>query len=485
MEENRRNETLAAEGNEFPFVPTAKYFRYPRVVEDITHLVKTLHACNFEVRSMPYNTRMALLRKIEGDYFALYEYADFILSDEKDFPGEIQYNRLFSAALKESNYIKVQEGKYHDFIVTAPPLGDRFMEQGDYTIYMLTSNAIKALCDRDRRYFRPENLCVIVKQYCHCEEVTMGTVENREIHVITDTVVQYMGLDDKMWLVDFCYIWCDSDEPRTEIIVTDKKNVKQYRKVCEELYEKGADNQSDNRARLKKERLNQCLKDISSMFAEFGDRGPEFPCGHLDQKSCLFFTTLVRSLATLITLLREPYINGIAHIFSRLYTVKVKSKVRWHTGEKNDGEFNYDYKLSHLCTAGNNELTIKTASPYTVKVENGRDLCMEQQQLIRDTAARYHSEHPLSLDRDGDVVVEIDRYTDRDRNDYADNDNINTMFLSDNYGRRAKVIYVKTVKVDKLPENYDCVIRIIPQEKANILDDPLAEQPRQNDSNGR
>lgn len=433
-----------------------------KMIEDLAKAMKTV---NYRPELLSYNKRMQLLRNVELGFDSLIDLDDDLTLEVEFSDGDGQHTLAFDHALWEENIIKVKLGTHNDIIVEAPPLGDRLFGNANF-IFNLTEKAMNELNVDDRSFAWPREVCVIAKQYGHCHSVAMGLTENREIHAITDTVLNYIGLDDSMWYADFCYCWCESFFPRTEIIITSRENAKDYREYCSTLYElKPEKSVCDTVKKAKEEALKRNIDAARQALLKLDSPlGPDN--GILDKDSAERLSILAKSLSGIMVALREPYINGIEHKFSRLFTTKEAKQMK---PRRKEGGDHCPYTIEHYpYDATPEELTIHTYSPYTISAQGGMYLCESQELSIFKAAKEYKSDNPLNLHRTDYVAVEIDRYIERDNRKYPDNDNMNTSFLYGNYARRARVIYCRTILTEAAPKDLNCEIHIKPVRCANI-----------------
>lgn len=430
----------------------------PSMLKCIEDLVEELKEVSFRPAALPYNKRMSLLSAMETEYEKLYDFGKEVEDKTLYYEGDKEYTKDFLDALVKDCIVKVDIFFNGEIAVTAPPLGDRLGGKSSFLFNILV--CMQRYFIKQHYFDRPTDGCIIVKQYCHCAEVAMGTTENREIHAITDKLLNYLGLDDCLWNVDVCYVWCESDCPRTEIIVTTRERAKEYCYYSAKLYEKKPEIiDLEDIEKAKGDLLMLHLGEARQVLLAMGGI-PAFDNGLMDQASSKQFISLIKALKEILTALREPHVNAADHKYSKLYAIKKAPKNKGRRKNENDNHILFDAS-SFIYDVLPNELVVYTYSPYAIDREGGRDLCDEQAEIIEKAAAEYDQDNPLCLDRDDDIAVEIERYVEKNVHYYPDSDNMNTTFLRC-YGSRVKVIYCRTVKTKTRPESTDCVIHIRP-----------------------
>lgn len=440
-----------------------RFWEPPQMLKSIEDISAELKAVNFRPAALPYNTRIMLLSMAERIHESLRSLVADLCYMSEDAEGDKQYNDAFLEAWKKSSILEVFIDANRDIIIAAPPLGNRLGGNAFFFHYLMEW-ALDPILEDDFFFLR-HGACVIVKQYCHCAEVAMGTTENREIHAITDSVFRWLRMDDNMWNVDSCYVWCESDDPRTEIIITTRERVKEYIGFCTVNYENQQSTIANSiRTNMKGAQLRNYIDEAERILRAMGE-AQEYENGLLTQTSCDSLTALVYAIKGIMIALREPYISGIENKYSLLYTERSHMRRGRRPNEiKNYTPFDaehYRYKASA------NELKVYTYSPYSISASSGSTLCQEQAEIIEKAAAEYDQNNPLCVDRNDDIMVIIDRKVEKKVRQYADSDNMNTTFLRC-YGSRVKVIYCRTIKMKTKPKSTDCVIRIRPASYDNF-----------------
>lgn len=441
------------------------YTDYPALKQNLKELISAMEKVNYHTEKLTYNQRMRLLSSMEASYRGLHRFADDLLPMMAEDTGDERYHRYFLNALAESNYIKVSEGKAHDYVITAPPLGDRYVGNAAW-ISAFTEKAIERAIKKGARFNDMSDVCVIVKQYCCCAEVAMGTTENREIHSITDTVIKRMGLDDNAWRTDCCYVWAESPNPRTEIIITDREHAKLYNEFVSDIYEKGITrDQRYWRNDAHKKRMIRNVNRISAIINEVDDFTIKY--NFMKHDTGLHLARLSRALAQIITDLRAPYISSAKHEYSHLYTTpkppEPKKKRRTGRQMSDIEEIIFYEQMANRCVKFNvdtNVMTIETEIPKSLTKEAGKDLCDTHEFIMIEglEKVRYG---PMKIHDPSDLTVTINLHVDKPNPKIADPDNLNLSFLRV-LVRRVKIIYIRNDKKSKDKEQ-NCTITICPK----------------------
>lgn len=415
-----------------------------------------LEGCKMKPFKLPYEKRIELLRRVENAYRGLYSFAEEMRREANKHSFDKKHLRYFERALATHNIIQAKAGPRGEYMIYAPPLGDRFNGNADFIAYY-THRALDAAIKDGAKFRRITDGCIIVKQFCRCQNVAMGTLENREIHSITDTIIKRMAMDDSGYYYDVCYVWAESDDPRTEIIIVDKEDVETYQDYVHMLIEPIAVGRKlYNNNYLKRDCIVRSLNQIEEVLNTHKKICVEN--GMLTHDLCMDLTALLRALDNLQCALRAPYISDERHKFSEQYSKKSKKREHILTDEEVfNAENEYYYKLSTMCSTAPEKVSIKTKTPFSFLTERGRDLCEEQRRLLLDSLP-YKG--PLTEKGSDDLAVTIDRYMPCDYHNSPDSDNLNTHFLID-IKRRVKIIYVKSIHAMP-PDDYDCIITLTP-----------------------
>lgn len=435
---------------------------YGKFKETFNEFVAAMTNAKFHPRNLAYAARMRLLAHIEAAYLNIYKFGDDLKLEMPKVTGDKTNERYFLSALDRDNFIKVSEGENRDIFITAPPLGDRYVGNAGYLSY-LTERALETAEKNGAKFNHMDEVCVIVKQFCRCKDVAMGTVENREVHCLTDTVLKRMGLDDHPWFADFCYIWCESANPRTEIIITDRKTASQYDDYVSQIYEpEPTASQRYHATENKKARMVRNIERVKNIIAAADSFN--LKNAMLDKVTCRQLCHLTKSLLEIITDLREPFISSVNHECSHLYTHDSKVKKK----NKPEPPKPYDYideiyqLVNKYVKVDNTTKTIvmKTRTPYTTISCRGRPLCEEQETLLVFAMPKTRSS-PLSYFSDDDLSVTITRKLTRYSPTDPDSDNLNLTFLRP-LRQRVKIIYIKTENKNS-EKNENCEIEIRPK----------------------
>ena len=435
---------------------------YGKFKEDFNEFVVAMVSVKLHPQELPYTTRMRLLNHMEAAYRNIYKFGDDLMAEMPKVISNKTNERYFLKALDNDNSIKISEGKAQDFFITAPPLGDRYIGNSGY-ITFFTSRALEA-AKKNGAVFKPmSDACVIVKQYCRCADVAMGTVENREIHSLTDAVLKSMRIDDNPWFADFCYVWCESAKPRTEIVITSRESAPLYNDFVSEIYEQEPSaNQRYHANNNKKTRVIRNIKRIGDIISAVDSFSLKYAM--LDKPTCRHLCHLTKALMEITTDLREPFVSSIKHEFSHLYTHDSVEKKK----SKPEPPKPYDFtdeiflRVNKYVTVDNatKTMTIKTKTPFTTISRRGKSLCDDQETLLAFAMPRSYSS-PLSHFSTDDLSVTLIRELKRYNPVEPDSDNLNLNFLRP-LNQRAKIIYIKTNKNGK-ENDHDCEIIIRPK----------------------
>ena len=440
---------------------TVSFNEYAKFARLFPIFAEKMELVGFNAVKLGYNQRMKFLCDIETAYRGIYRFGDGLLSEMTKGTGDKTNQRYFLNALDNDNFIKIAEGKAHDFFITSPPLGDRYGGNAEMIAYF-TDKALNTAVKMGAKFWPMKEACIIVKQYCHCADVAMGTMENREIHSMTDTLLNRIGMDDHPWFADFCYIWCESAKPRTEIVITSRESAPIYDDFVSQIHElKPETKQRYNAANNKKARMARNIKQVGDIIGEVDSFTVEYGIFHKD--TCRQLCHLAKALKEIITDLREPFVSSKKHEYSRIYTQDTEVGKRGRSKRSGTCETVDDlYFLADSCANYESQimtLTINTMTPYTTVTRRGKKLCEEQETVLALSLPSSNS--PLSYDRSDDLSVTIRRKM-LDYNPLRpDSDNLNINFLRP-LRQRVKIIYVKTDKKGWIGE-HDCEIKISPK----------------------
>lgn len=438
------------------------FAEYSQFKTNFREFIVSMRNVCFHVEKLSFAQRMHYLTTMETAYWGLWKFSSELQSEMIKEISDKSTLRYFQNALARSNYIKLENGKVYDYFITAPPLGDRYWQNAAMISY-LTDRALETAAKAGMKFNQMSEICIIVKQYCNCDEVAMGTTENREIHSITDTILKRMGLDDNPWIADVCYVWAESPQPRTEIVITAREYAQIYDEFVTDTAERPLTKKKENkRHEVRKNRMHRNVEKISAIISEVNDFIITY--NDLEQETCLQLSHLAKCLAEIICDLRAPFVSSAKHEFSKLYSVAdAKSGKTRNTMQK--GESREMVELDMLFNENSKYddstfiITVKTPTPRSLKYESGKDLAEIQEHLLIQRMPL--SAVPIGFHAKTDLVVTINRHLAAPIYHTADSDNLNTNFLRQ-IAKRVKIIYVKTVKSaqDITP---DCTITMAPK----------------------
>lgn len=434
------------------------YIEYPKLAQDFDKLIVSLVDKKLRPERLEFQQRLRLLAYMENAYKGVYALADELKATIANERFNRSVHRHFFSALERANFISIKEGKRGDYFVSAPPMGDVYGGNAAFIMYF-TNLALEHAKKNGASFRRITDGCIIVKQYCHCEDVAMGTMENREIHSITDTIIKSMGMDDNPWNYDCCYVWCESDNPRTEIIITDRRTAylyDDYVNITEE--EKPVGDRMYRIHQTRRDRTLRAINCVANTLKTYDKFEIEFADLQKDMAEALI--RLTNALRDIITALRTPYVSRKDHSLSTLYTQKDSRRKRKKTElEKYKEEVDFERRCYTMCKAEEDKIVIKTESPYTLKTDRGRELCEDQEGLLIEAMHRARGE--MGVNSKADVTIEVTRYMESYDNQDPDADNINTNFLK-SLAPRVKIIYSRTIKKEP-KKTYDCTITMRPK----------------------
>lgn len=441
------------------------FYEYPNLKKEFACLVAPLVSCKFRPEKMDFSQRMRSLSRLETAYRGLYSFVDRLLEESYKVPRKGNYNadaeRYLRANIPKYNIIKVSAGENGEYIISAPPLGDRPGGNAAFISYF-TDVALEYAKRRGEVFKDFDDGCIIVKHYCHCKDVAMGTLENREVHSLTDTIVQRAGMDDAPFYFDCCYVWCESDSPRTEIVITSRQRVSDYDTFVNHLYES-----SPEKAK-RQYRLNQTSRDkLFRAVANINEQLNLFDCievhnGIITKDFCLYLIHMAKDLSRVIEALRRPFINDSSHTNSMAYSrTSTRRKQATKKTPEDDLVAEQDYlsRVNNMVSVRGDIITIKTSSPFNFRLEDGRSLCDEQEIMLRK--GMNSPEGKLILKKADDLVVEVIRFLGDSGRERVDADNINTHFLAPCL-HRVKILYSRANE-NSPSKKYDCIIKIYPK----------------------
>lgn len=440
------------------------FYEYGFFKREFDKLMQPLVACKYRPAKMDFAQRIRTLSRIESAYRGLYFFADRILAESAKVPRGNGYNRdaerYLRKKLPQYNIIEISAGPFGDYIVKAPPLGDRPSGTSAFIAYY-TQRALETAKQQGVTFQPLKDGCIIVKQYCHCEEVAMGTLENREVHALTDTIVKAAGMDDAPVYFDCCYVWCESDNPRTEIVITPRDCVSYYEDFVNNLYEQPIEEvkRQYRVTKTNRDRLLRAVANINEQLAKYITI--EVEDGMIGQKLALDLIHLARDLAHIIKALRCPFINDAAHANSRAYSKAIGQKRR---NQKKSLEQEHEEEIAFLQRLSNmvrvrDVISVLTYSPLNFRQESGRELCEEQEIMLRRGINSVEGQRLFT--QCNDLVAEIIRYVGTSGFLDVDADNINTGFLQP-FAHRVKIIYSKSSSLAP-PSTHDCIINLWPK----------------------
>ena len=434
------------------------YLEYPQLRKDFARLAQLLAGSKYRPERMASAARLAWLTLLERAHYGILTFVERMNKESSEVVCDKRTLRYVNKLLPHNNIITIEPTLFGEYFVKAPPLGDRPGGNTEYISY-LTKMALKRALQDGAEFEKLHDGCIIVKQFCHCADVAMGTMENREVHCITDTLVNAMGLDDAPWLFDACYVWCESTNPRTEIVITSRSNVDRLRchtEYVNSIYE--TEPTSKQQYRINQTKRDRLLRAVAAIEKLLDAREcVEVENGFLDKETGYFLLHLAHALTVMIAALRTPYINDKAHKTSRLYSRNsLLAKRKSPPEEAMLKEIEFNEKIDSMATHRLATVRMRTMSPYSLANEAGRDLCDEQEAILREWAQREDKD--CAFDLEGDLALTVTRYIDYGSNRFPDADNINTSFLGE-FSRRTKIIYSKAL-TEKTISSYNCIIEL-------------------------
>ena len=438
---------------------TVCFLEYPKLKAIVKELAKAMETAKYITENLPYEKRMSLLTRFEHIYCGIYNFGDALAKAMEKERFDKQNHRFFLDALKRANIIEIGNGQVNDYHVFAPPLGDRYGGNAAMMAYF-TEKALETAKKEGVRFGEMDEICIIVKQFCHCAEVAMGTLENREIHSITDTIVKRMGLDDDLWHADCCYCWCESPQPRTEIIITDRKMASLYGDFINSKDEEplqAAQKYAETKA--KKARMRRNIDEIKAIVKTVDTFDCPYDVMHRDTSRHL--ARLTKCLSEIIVDLRSPFISSTEHEYSSLYS-------QADTSPKKENEQNSSDEIAELesLMAENSSfddtifhVTVKTQVPRPIKYASGRDLCETQEYLLTQRMPKVG--YSIGFFDSSDLAVSIEVWLSKPHYHMADADNMNTAFLR-KIAKRVKIIYISRNNNSRHEDGY-CIIQLCPK----------------------
>lgn len=412
-----------------------------------------LKSVKYRPEKLSYRDRMACLSFAERIYCDISLLSGELLETQTDLVGRRRLAENIQEALEMYSPVRVRIGVCGEYIVTAPVLTQRAVSNsaGECIDNMVKAGLAYAVRKgSELSTFRSG--VIIVKNFGHCKDMRMGTMENREVHTLVDTVIRKMGADDHPYYFDTIYVWCESDDPRTEVIITPKDGAANYLSYIRTLYEnsgrlgaeKGGDKKrpSDNPRQLKN--IIEGLEDAISTVS-FGNIEPN----SLRKYDAKRLRSAAKYASLLIPSLRVPAPGDEKCYPSQQYTKGVDPDSRDYN--------NYDLTNTTECRSSDRCISIYTDNPTSLYNKTGKVL-IDNLEVCMETEMPWSGE--MGKDEKSDLAVEVARYIPNTNDRYCDADNINTGFIG-RHAKRVKIIRSCSTKTP-FDDEHDARIRLMP-----------------------
>lgn len=254
-------------------------------------------------------------------------------------------------------------------------------------------------------------------------------MENREAHMLSDAIMSRMGTDDHPYNFNAVYVWCESDMPRTEIVIVQGRYASNYGDYVRDLYEASPEiskRQLYRQRHYKVARLMELAEELQSELGMLPDAGVGETA--LDRAMASRLRSIAKYISLIIPMLRVTAPGDEESSPSQQYTKGAFSRSSDYERYEylNATESRYDDEIS----------TLYTDSPVSLYSKGGRLLCDFHESMLREITP---DSGPIGWRENGDLALEVTRYIPDTNVRYCDADNINTRFISD-IEKRVKVI---------------------------------------------
>lgn len=289
-----------------PEVPT-EFTQYDGFKNSILAVKNSLSRVDMRSEKLSYNNRVDKIMRLEEAQYMLFNYAIKLrehFANTHDVDNLIMAQKLI-VKLADYSTLQVDINPYGDWHIKTTLLG-----LSNNTISQLKFNfvnfAIFALKLRGVELPEIRKGCVLVKISGDITKMAHHTLENRELHSLTDTFMGANNTDDNPWNFGFMYAWAFSNKPGVEIIISTEGRANLYKDFMFEFGDKKDLLAESVVSKRKKAQVESAFKTFEDIFNKY----PRICIGSgiITHKQIDCLAAILRRLTILNNALRNPSI---------------------------------------------------------------------------------------------------------------------------------------------------------------------------------
>lgn len=405
-------------------------FNHAIAMRHADEILRRLKSAKFHPEQMSFRDRAACLKSAEEIYLNAYTAAKVLCLEQTD---TFRRRRLAEGILdtfRKYSPVQVRAGTHGEYCVRTFTTMHRSISQVSAgSIGAMVEAGLDYAVSAGAEFATFKGGTVIVKRFGHCSDMRMGTMENREAHMLSDAIMSRMGTDDHPYNFNAVYVWCESDMPRTEIVIVQGRYASNYGDYVRDLYEASPEipkRQLYRQRHYKVARLMELAEELQSELGMLPDVGVGKTA--LDRAMASRLRSIAKYISLIIPMLRVTAPGDEESSPSQQYTKGAFSRSSDYERYEylNATEGRYDDEIS----------TLYTDSPVSLYSKGGRLLCDFHESMLREITP---DSGPIGWRENGDLALEVTRYIPDTNVRYCDADNINIRFISD-IEKRVKVI---------------------------------------------
>jgi len=299
---------------------STEFTEYESFKKTINSVKNSFVRADMRSERMSLSQRIDKIMMLEEAQQMLFDYA-IKLRERFDLLGNYANLKMVNKlmiSLSDNSTMQVNITPYGDWIINTPLLGLSH-NAISYIIYDHTTFAIRALGVNDIDIPRIKTGCILVKIYGDISKMAHTTLENRELHAITDTFMDINGTDDNPENFSFMYSWGYSATPDVQIIICPEERAHLYKNL---MFDFGNPADLPLESQVKSKRKERVIKAFNTL-EEIFEKYPRLAISEIDKSTCSFtpittkqintLAAIMRRLTTINTALRNPSIFPKEH----------------------------------------------------------------------------------------------------------------------------------------------------------------------------
>lgn len=422
--------------NVFPIVTETRcpteFTKYQAFKEAVTSVKKSFIRANMRSERMTYNQRLDKILKLEEAQGMLFDFAIEQRRAFEKFHDHENIRQIDKLIIKLAQYstIRVGVNTYGDWVINTPLLG---LSRNNISaiVHKTVNFAVLALKVGNVRVPQIKQGCVLVKTYGDISKMDHSTLENRELHAITDALMGINDTDDNPENFNFMYSWANSNTPGVQIVICTVERAALYKSMMLDFGSKDGWPLESQTTRKRKTQVITAFNVLDDIFEKYPRLALDTVFVTDKQIDCL--AGIMRRLTVLNTALRNPSIFPKDHL-SDYYTKGREPKDKDYKDLYDPdalGEFEFDKESASL---------IAYCDRFDSFYNRGGKVLQDFLNCgLWQYSAWYSSEILAAAKDNAPMAISVERCLTEEED--SDNDNINVMGINYDIFKSGRVIY--------------------------------------------